>query len=399
MKKDMNRANLITVILFCGMLALFFYIGVLAPKDMSAAERENRELKPMPAFNAETVFSGTFSKDFEDYLADNVGYRSFFMDISAKIDALKGIKTESGKIVSANKDLGTGVQGENQLLILSDRVMEVYKKDDAARDAYIQSLNGYAETLPESVRMFSMLVPTQIEFYEKQTVADSEKDTIDTIYKNLNDRITTVDAYSALKAGRDEYIYFRTDHHWTQRGAFLGYSAFCKAAFSKTPNLSDYKENSRDGFLGYLYNQANDVSLASHADSIEWFEKGENVKVEARAFEDGKFVDYETKMYTVPLLSEKPKYSLFMGGDHQFAKMHTKNTNGKTLLVIKDSYANALLPLLTEDYETILVIDPRNYYGKVTDLISEYNVDDCLFINYVFTTTFSDFVGKLNEVK
>ena len=107
----------------------------------------------------------------------------------------------------------------------------------------------------------------------------------------------------------------------------------------------------------------------------------------------------ETKMYTVPLLSEKPKYSLFMGGDHQFAKMHTENTNGKTLLVIKDSYANALLPLLTEDYETILVIDPRNYYGKVTDLISEYNVDDCLFINYVFTTTFSDFVGKLNEVK
>ena len=141
------------------------------------------------------------------------------------------------------------------------------------------------------------------------------------------------------------------------------------------------------------------MSLASHADSIEWFEKGENVKVEARAFEDGKFVDYETKMYTVPLLSEKPKYSLFMGGDHQFAKMHTKNTNGKTLLVIKDSYANALLPLLTEDYETILVIDPRNYYGKVTDLISEYNVDDCLFINYVFTTTFSDFVDKLNEVK
>ncbi len=387
------------VVLFCCILAAFFVIAVLLPKDLTAMEKENRELKEMPAFNAQTVLSGSFSKDFEDYLADNVGYRSFFMDISAKIENLKGIKTESGKIVSANKDLGTGNQGENQLLVLPDRVMEVYKKDETAQQQYVDMLNLYAQNLPESVRMFSMLVPTQIEFYEKQSVADSEKETIDFIYQNVDDRVQTVNVYDALKAHKEEYIYFRTDHHWTQRGAFYGYNAFLETAFGKTETLSSYKMQSRDGFLGYLYNQANDVSLQKAADTIEWFEKGENVTVQARALEDGKYVDYTAKMYSIPPMTEKPKYNIFMGGDHQFAKLQTANKNGKTLLVVKDSYANALIPLLTADYETILVIDPRSYYGTVSQLIQEYNVDDCLFINYVFTTTFPDFISKMIEIQ
>lgn len=394
-----NKGEKITVFLFCFMLAAFFFIGVLAPKDLSAVEKENRELKAMPDLSVQAVVSGNFSKEFEDYLADNVGYRSFFMDASAKLEGLKGVKTASGKIVSANKSLGTGNQGENKLLVLPDRVMEIYKKDDAAREKYVQMLNHYADVLPESVRMFSMLVPTQIEFYEKQSVSDSEKDTIDYIYQNLDNRICTIDAYTALQAHKDEYVYFRTDHHWTQLGAFYGYSAFLEKAFSKAPRLSDYEKESREGFLGYLYNQANDMSLQKHADTIEWLLRGENITVQARALEEGAFVDYTAKMYSIPPDTELPKYSIFMGGDHQFAQLHTENTNGKTLLVIKDSYANALLPLLTADYENILVIDPRSYFGTVSELAQTYKIDDCLFINYVFTTTFPDFIDKMLEVQ
>ncbi|MBQ2696000.1 MAG: hypothetical protein IJF61_01720 [Clostridia bacterium] len=218
MKQCMTKLN---IVLFCLLLAGFAYIGVFAPKDTSAAKEENRELATMPALTADTLFSGSFSQDFENYLADNVGYRSFFMNTATKIESLKGFKPETGRMVTANKSLGTGDAGENHLLLLSDRVMEVYKKNDAAQKAYIDALNLYAETLPEDIRIFSMLIPTQIEFYEDQSVSDSEKETIDTIYNTVNPRIITVPAYEKLSSHKDEYIYFRTDHHWTQRGAFM----------------------------------------------------------------------------------------------------------------------------------------------------------------------------------
>lgn len=396
MKQIMTVCN---VILFCLLLATFVVIGVLTPKDMTAAEEENRELAAMPALTRETVFSGSFSQDFENYLADNVGYRSFFMDAATRIESLKGIKTKSGRIVTTTKDLGTGAQGDNYLLVLPDRVMEVYKQDDAARNAYINALNLYAETLPTHTRIFSMLIPTQIEFHQGKTTSDSEKKTIDYIYENMNNRIISVPVYDVLKSHKDEYIYFRTDHHWTQLGAFYGYTAFAETAFSQTPQLSEYKKNHRDGFLGYLYNQAKDPSLEKHADTIEWYEKGENLTFTAKAMTNGELVTYSSRLFAIPQPQEAPKYGIFMGGDHQFAEIQTQNKNGKTLLVMKDSYANTLLPFLTEQYETLLVIDPRNFYSTVTALSEEYKIDDVLFVNYVFTTTFSDFVGKMVAVR
>ncbi|MBQ9915137.1 MAG: hypothetical protein IJO50_03225 [Clostridia bacterium] len=389
----------LNIILFLLLLCIFFFIGVLAPKDLSTIEKENRELKAMPALTKDRVLSGSFSKDFEDYLADNVGYRSFFVDLASKIENTKGIKTKDGRIVTTTKDLGTGNAGDNHLLLLSDRVMEVYQKNDTARDAYAAALNRYAETLPEDVRLISMLIPTQIEFYQGKNNSDSQKETIDYIYQSLDESIVTVPAYEALQAHKDEYIFFRTDHHWTQRGAFYGYSAFTETLFGQRPLESDYEIRSADGFLGYLYSQANDPSLKKYADTIEWFTKGENLTVKAKALENGANVCYESKLYVEPTFGTAPKYGIFMGGDHQFAEITTENKNGKTLLVMKDSYANTLLPFLVEQYETVLVIDPRNYFGTVTALTEEYDIDDFLIVNYVFTTTFNDFIDKMNAVR
>ena len=392
MKHPKTKFN---VILFCLLLVLFVFIGIIAPKDDSAAEKENRTLATMPDLTQESLFSGSFSRDFENYLADNVGFRSFFMNFSSRLQSLKGFKPKSGKMVSTAKDLGTGVQGENQLLLLSDRVMEVFHKNPDAKTAYAEALNHYAEILPEDVRLINMLIPTQIEFYEGQSVSASEKETIDAIYNSLHTRIVTVPVYEELDSHNDEYIYFRTDHHWTQRGAFYGYSAFNRAAGFSEPNINDYEIHSREGFLGYLYNQAKDPTLAKHADTIEYFVKGKNLTVSAKAMENGTLTSYASKLFSLPSESEIPKYGIFMGGDHPFAEITTENKNGKTLLVMKDSYANTLIPFLTEQYETVLVIDPRNFYSTVTALTEEYKIDDILIVNYVFTTTFSDFIEKM----
>lgn len=395
-----NKVNYATVFAFILLLIAFFYIGVLAPKDEEALKRENRELTPMPTLSKETILSGSFSKDFENYLADNVGFRSYFMDFSSSITALKGVEIESGKVVSTKKDLGVGTAGEGSLWIQGDRIMEVYKADNVTRDAYVEMLNGYAEALPENVRIFSMLAPTQIEFNNSENLADSQKETIDYVYTNMSDRIESVDVYGALEKHKDEYVFFRTDHHWTQKGAFYAYQTFVKQALGKDTKLSDYQVQSADGFLGTLYDQINDLSLKKYADTIEWFDFGKNYEIEATAFENEQFVNYKGVIYNVPQSTEMPKYAkIFMCGDHPFAKITTDNKNGKTLLVIKDSYANALIPLLTQDYETVLVVDPRNYYGKVTELVAEYNVDDCLIESYIFTTTFADIIQLMNQIR
>ena len=395
MKGKMSRFN---SIIFCIILACFLVIGIVLPQDSNIKEKENREPAPMPELNRETVFSGKFASDFEAYLSDRVAFRSVFMDIATKIDTIKGVKTNYGRLVTTTKDLGTGNQGENYLLVMPDRVMEVFKKEQTAQQAYVDAMQLYAEALPKNIRMFSMLIPTQIEF-DKQAASDSEKKVIDSIYNSMPQRITPIPVYEALQKHTDEYIYFRTDHHWTQLGAFYGYTAFSETAWQKPHLLSDYAKHEQSGFLGYLYNQANDPALMEHADTIEWFTKGENLAVKGKAMENGELIEYPSKLYALPAENEPVKYSLFMGGDHPFAEIKTKNKNGKTLLVMKDSYANALLPFLTELYETVLVIDPRNFHSTVTALTEEYTINDFLIVNYVFTTTFHDFIENMVRVR
>lgn len=389
----------LTISVFVITLVIFAYIGIFAPKDYASVREENREMAQMPKFCAETVFDGSFSKDFENYLADNVGFRGKFTTLAAKINMYKGITSRYGTLVSVNKGLGVGDSTNGSLIILDDKIMEIYNKNDEAAEFYAQTLNGYAEAIPENVNIYSMLIPTQSEFECPQT-GDSQKNTIDFIYSSIDGRINKIDVYDSLKENMDDYIYFRTDHHWTQRGAYIGYCKFVEATGMKPVNLGDLTAEKRSGFLGYLYNQANNPVMKKYADEIEWFTRKENFTVSVNdKDENGEYIDYETKMYNIPPDSEAPKYNIFMGGDHSYLKVETDVKNGRTVCVIKDSYGNALLPLLTNSYENVIAVDPRSYNGKVAELVVNENVDDLLILNYTFTTTFTDFIEKINEIR
>lgn len=390
----------ITISLFLALLLTFFVIGVVMPKDEQSGIDENRTLKEMPELTFDTLFSGTFSREFEDYLADNVGMRSKFTALSSEINELKGIKTNLGNIISVKKDLGAGGSADesNQLLVLDDRIMEIYKNKPESGTAYAAAVNKYAEVFSGRAKVYSMLIPTQIEFAEEiyAKSSDSQKDAIDGIYGQLSDSVIKVNAYDSMRENAGDYIYFRTDHHWTQRGAYLAYRAFSETAGQTPVELSALKLKSAEGFLGFLYNQANDTSLANKPDKIEWFEGEDNYHVKASTMENGKVVEYNSRIYVAP--EGTPKYSVFMGGDHSLAEINTNVQNGKTILVIKDSYANALLPLLTNNYSTVLAVDPRSYYGTVDELVEKYDVDDILIMNYIFTTTFDDFIAKIDSI-
>ncbi len=384
----------ITSAVFIAVLLSFFTLVVIFPKDMRASVQENRPLAEMPEFSLKSLFNGDFTTGFETYLSDNVGLRSDFVNLGTKLEALRGIqKEEAGKI--------TQLASGGSLAMTDGKIMEVFKRNTETEETYINTINGYGQSFGNSHNVYLLLAPTQIEFdtSEYNKLSDSEKATIDNVYSSVKN-VKTANAYDELKAHSDEYIYFRTDHHWTQRGAYYGYRSLMETAGYEAVDINNLTIHTHSGFLGYLYNQANSPEYAKHADDIEYYSNGKNYEVIARGpDENGNLVNYKSRIYCPPTDGKAPLYSVFMGGDHAFCEIDTDVKNGKCALVIKDSYANALLPLLTNNYEKILVIDPRNYFGTVTELTQTYEIDDIIIVNYVFDTTMADFIENLNRVK
>lgn len=384
----------ITVSVFLIMLMLFAAFIVL-PADTESVLKENREIATMPETSLNNIIFGSFCTDFETYLSDNVGFRGKLIDVSNEISNLKGIKSY-GSISNANADLGTGDTAESKgLLTTDDAIMEIFKEKPESRQNYISMINHYAQKLPENVNLYSMVIPTRIEFTGRKYagLSDSQKDTIDAIYKGTDKRVATVDVYSALEKHKDEYIYFRTDHHWTTLGAYYAYRQFAETADVKAVNISDFKENKATGFLGYLYNQAQATNVKDKPDTIYYYTKGENLSFKAKAWEDGKIVEYSGKLFVKPMPGQETKYSIFLGSDHPLLDMPALGNNGRTILVVKDSYANAFIPWLTHSFERVVAVDPRSFGGDISEVIEEYGVTDVLLMNYTFTTTFDDIIA------
>ena len=273
----------ITIGLFVLSLVLFFALTVLMPADANASVKENRPLAEMPKLSLESWFSGSFGEDFEEYLSDNVGFRSVFTTIGAQLEKLRGFVPEAkGQLVT--------LPGGGQLALDGGRIMEVFKENPAARENYAATLNRIAGILPDGTNMYLALIPTSIEFTDSPygSLSDSEKNTIDWIYNALAG-ITPVHVYDRLAENKDSYVYFRTDHHWTQRGAYLGYEALMTAMGETPIPLADMTKDKLSGFLGYLYNQANVPAYEQFADDIEYFMPGKNYTVHARAYENAYF--------------------------------------------------------------------------------------------------------------
>ena len=384
---------------FLVMLAAFVTMLAL-PADRASIERENREPAQMPLLSRSTVFSGKFESDFESYLGDNIGLRSYFTSVSKGLDTAKGITPDTGSVISTNKDIGTGTTIKMTLLFVKDTVMEMFLRNDETEKMYTDAVNAIAERLPENVKVYSMLIPTQLEFREPiyKNLQDSQTDAINDMYDMLDERVTTVDAVGALSEHTDEYVYFRSDHHWTQRGAYYGYRAFMETAGGEAVNADDYEVHKINGMLGYLFDRVNTPDITKNPDTVEWYDLDENEDIKVSSLKDGKdgaFTEYEGKMYH----DDKRGYNFFFGSDYPLLKLeNTSLPDGKTIVVIKDSYANAFAPWLAKSYKRVILVDPRIYEGGIDAVAEEFKPDEVLVMNYIFTTNFPDYCGMLKNL-
>ena len=285
--------------------------------------------------------------------------------------------------VNTNEPFGADINYNPNAVLYS-----AFTFDAPVAARYAQILNSYRQSLPETVRVFSLLAPTSVEFLDaRYRVGSSPQDeSIQIVYDMLDSGIITVDAYSRIAKHADEYLFFRTDHHWTTLGAYYAYLAFAEAAGIFPVTIDNYVEHALPGFVGSFGRDGQSKAASDYPDTIYYYALDANVA-------------FSPSLFSVPQSGRTVRYSVFLGGDHAFMEYTSSNKNGKTLIVIKESYANAFIPWVAPNYERIITLDPRSYEGSVTDLIDGLEETDILFLNYIRATSMKNFIERIARIK
>lgn len=423
---------LVSILFFFIVLGIFGFISFV-DVDATVSESENRKLAEKPPFSYEELFENNWTQKFENYYSDTFPAREFFISFNSKISSVLtqfGGKDDS-VLINYNKQdsdfVGEGVDlglNENKddkgdtkkettkpkeddpnatvkgaILITGNKALEIFTGSQDIVDNYSSLVNSTFKAMPSGVKFYSMVVPTAVEFYGGKTYSSgvhSQKNIIDKVYKKVSKDVITIDAYSSLEKETDEYIYFRTDHHWTARGAYQGYLAFCEKSGNTPVKLDELETGKIEDFVGSLYKASNAKVLKDNPDYVEYFKT--RVDVEGMAYNDASMQNGQKVFIVARKVNSENKYLAFIGGDQPLEKIVTSNKNGKKILVIKESYGNALVPFLCDNYEEVYVVDPRKTNFNLGQFVSDNSIDEVLMINYSFAMankTFSDALYKM----
>ena len=414
----------LNIILF--LLPLFFLgiINLLATHKPTISELENRKLKERPPLAAETLWNGQFFREYENYFADNFIFREEFVKISGAVPDLWGLPGQDkvtivlnqGANVAAKQNKENNEENDSEkdnsqteekgsvtgkVLVLNDKAMEIHTFNAEASKYYADFINQFQEKLAsEDCQVYSLIAPTQIEFItnaQYKKLSSPQKETIDYVYKHLKPNITTIDAYEALAQNTDKYLYFRSDHHWTALGAYYAYTALMEAKGEKPIPIQQYKVKQVKPYLGSLYSTTLSKAIKENPDTVYLYQP----------FSEHEYHVYYENPIKIPLLDMRHaknanKYGIFLGGDHPWGKINTAQKNGKKIIVIKDSYANAFVPFLLPHYEEIYIVDPRQFALNIFDFIEENGIQEVLFLNYVLVTDnngFTDLLREMSDIK
>ncbi len=277
--------------------------------------------------------------------------------------------------------------------------------------SYAKVINSLADALPD-VQVYNVVVPTMTEFYGPEELYTDQISGIKNIYSKLNEKVMPVNVIKEMWPHADEHLYFATDHHWTQRGAYYAYRAFIKAKGEEIADISEFPQDNVDNFIG------------SWSYSLQGT-PGESVLVEASETMERfmPIVDYEGAVYLDMNLTDKwreskvivtsdDKYTTFIGGDMPVIKYTTSAKNGEKVVIVKESFGNAFATWALNNYEEVYIIDPRqwNGFGGASDrgefnLVKFYNdvckFDDLIVVSYPGSATQSmrNAIGKLVEMQ
>ena len=350
----MKKIAAARVIIFF-LISVSILSGIIFTPKQTVSYDENRYLAEFPKLNFDTYKDSEFSKGFENWVSDHFVFRKQFIIIRNNIEKLIG-----------RKEIGGVYTADNMMISL-------FRADSAVADKNAQYINSFCKNADN---VYCLIAPTAQEIYKDKLPGylnlTSESEYISSFYSKLNN-IKTVDIIPELESESDGYLYYRTDHHWTTNGAFIAYNKLSEVMGLSKFDKNDFDvETVSDSFEGTLYSKTLDKSVTPDSIIQYKYKTGENITLED---ENG-----VSDFYKSDKLNEKDKY-LFFGGENKGVEtVRSSVKNGRKLLLIKDSYANSLIPFLMLNFEEITSLDLRYATASVMKSIDKSSYDEILFL-------------------
>ena len=434
----MNKLSKIYIIILGILFAAFVVVFNTFPRS-KVSELEKRELATFPEFTFEKLFDGSFTSDVSSWFSDSEPFRDELMALSMNTKEWIKLKTSDEEQVTfhASNDAPEAEPTQEQkdekekanaeeatppdelleenakianagILIVGTgekvRALMAFGGSATGCVGYANSANKYKETFPD-VNIYCMVIPTSIEFYCPEKARKSTKPqrpVIDNVIAHLDPGVKAVDIYYTLKEHAREDIYLRTDHHWAPLGAYYAAKKFAEVAGVPFRTLDSYEQHVVHRYVGSMYGYSKDISVKNAPEDFVYYTP---VGVDYTttyinlSVSDGLRVTGESKPYTGPFFYKYKDgsggaYCIFMGGDMKITTVRTSTKNGRRLIILKDSFGNAIPGWLFFSFEEIHVIDSRYFKRNMVDYVRENHITDILFANNIFKAYSSHTYGN-----
>lgn len=386
-------------IIACGMIAVIC-TGCAAKSNQSVSDNNTGDIVVSDSLkeDGDTENSNKTDKnqDKDDVSVSKLPEETPEADLSTDKPEVK----EEYKTIKSNKKV---VKYDTGVVVIGDTAYEQYNYVEDSSKKYIKAVNNIAKKLGKDVNVYDMIVPTSIGItlpdnkYDKVGSSDQKK-SIQKMYDMLSDNVKPVDIYDELMQHRTEYIYYRTDHHWTSLGAYYAYDAFCKVKEMMPNKLEDYKKASFGRFKGSFYGETNNAK-SLRDDKTEVLYPIDNDRISIKyTTESGETLKGKV-IEDASSFSENLKYVAYIDGDNPYTVIRNKNIkDGSSCVVIKESFGNAFVPFLADHYSKIYVIDYRYWQGSISKLVKDNSATDVMFINNISMTRNAYLIGKLSQL-
>lgn len=444
--------NIWYVRFFMLLLFAFFILSLIIPLRPKYSESEKRELAKFPKFTLSAFFSGDYFDGINTWYSDTFPLRDRLTELNARVSGLYGIsdtrihgtveqgdeipkententKTEDvasseseSSAESATEDSSVTEEPSEQasaeakeetpstqtlgaLLISGDTAYEYYNFVKATADSYVAAVNRAAALLNGRAAVYDMIVPTSMGICAPEAAlaginTSDQREAIKYMYSGMSG-VKTVPIFDTLKAHNKEYIYFRTDHHWTALGAYYAYGEYIKLAGGKPRPLEDFTVREFPNYLGSFYTSSGRLpQLAANPDTVYAYQPSETNSIDIQ-YEDGSWHYGQEIISDMSASSQGSKYLTFIKGDRPFSVIHNPAlADNSACIVIKESFGNAFVPFLVSHYQTVYIVDYR-YFPSVdprglAQLQADTGAKDILFINNISATRNKSLVASID---
>lgn len=371
-KVKIKKTETILGMAFAVCLLVFMVLNIVMP-DREMSGQQNRMLAQRPSLSIDRLVSGTYMDQYEEYLMDQFMGRSILQRIQVGVKRLGGSKMENGIFIGKEDQLMEDiVTPDTETLMENLDAIELFANE-------YNDLNMYMLLVPDAANVLKDKLPLLA------TVAD-QNHLFAQVKKELDGSMKWIDAAAVLDQHSDEYIYYRTDKHWTSLGAFY--------VFSEAADILGIEEGEQSSFVAYPVSTTFNGILAANSgarltvtDEIYVYMKKEATsEVVVNCIDEQKKT---TSLFDSSKLETRDQYDVFLGGDTSVIDIKTVSESDRRLLLVKDSFANCFVQFLEPHFREIVVVDPRYYSGTIDDIMETYRITDVLFL-YSGNTFFED---------